>query len=271
LSIKALFVSDLHLGDPDDERTKKFLIFLSRLVGKEECTHLFLLGDIFDLWIAHHSYFVDRFRPVIEQLQRLQSVGIELHYFEGNHDLYLRDYWQNQLGLVVHSGPCYFTLDGLVLRLEHGDQMDPDDKGYIFLRWLLRTRVLKFLAFHLSGKMLAKIGENASRKSRQYTGQVRRQSDLLAKQKMSSHAVKVFSERPFDVLIAGHLHVKEDKQIALPGGFIHLFNLGSWFENPQVLGISNSKTSGGVPLISQLERVGPEQTPSWSYHWFLPQ
>ncbi|MBK9041396.1 MAG: UDP-2,3-diacylglucosamine diphosphatase [Bdellovibrionales bacterium] len=271
MSIKALFVSDLHLGDPGDERTKKFLNFLSRLGGREECTHLFLLGDIFDLWIAHHSYFVDRFRPVIEQLRRLQAVGIELHYFEGNHDLYLRDYWQNQLGLVVHSGPCYFTLDGLVFRLEHGDQMDPDDKGYIFLRWLLRTRVLRFLAFHLSGKILAKIGEKASRKSRQYTGQVRRQSDLVAKQKMSSHAVKVFSERPFDILIAGHLHVKEDKQIALPGRFIHLFNLGSWIESPQVLRISNSKISGGVPLISQIEGAGPEQALSWSYQWLLTQ
>lgn len=266
-----MFISDLHLVDPDDERTRKFLNFLNRLVGREECTHLYLLGDIFDLWIAHHSYFVDRFRPVIEQLQRLQSAGIELHYFEGNHDLYLRDYWQNQLGIVVHSGPCYFTLDGLVFRLEHGDQMDPEDKGYIFLRWFLRTRVLKWLAFHLSHKIIVKIGEKASRKSRQYTGQVRRQCDFSAKQKMFSHAVRVFSERPFDILIAGHLHVKEDKQITLPGGVIHLFNLGSWLESPQVLKISNSRNSDGIPLISQIDGVGPEQDPGWSYEWLLPQ
>ena len=142
-----MFVSDLHLGDPGDERTKKFLNFLSRLGGREECTHLFLLGDIFDLWIAHHSYFVDRFRPVIEQLQRLQSVGIELHYFEGNHDLYLKDYWQNQLGIVVHSGPCYLTLDGLVFRLEHGDQMDPDDKGYIFFTLAITYSRLEVFGF----------------------------------------------------------------------------------------------------------------------------
>ena len=143
--LNAYFVSDLHIGSPTDSRARLFLAFLADLRGGENASHLFLMGDIFDLWVAAHSYFVDKYQPITDEILRLQDEGVEIHYFEGNHDLYLEHYWGQQVGLTVHEGPAYFELGHQTVRIEHGDQMDPDDRGYRFLRWFLRTPPLKFL------------------------------------------------------------------------------------------------------------------------------
>ena len=232
----AYFVSDLHLVNIEHERSQIFLRFLQRLKVEKECTHLFLLGDIFDLWVGNRSYFVHSFAPIVEALKHLQAEGIEIHYFEGNHDLHLQKFWQDQVGCKVHGEAYYLTLAGWRLRLEHGDQMDPSDRGYLFLRWLLRTPIITWLAYHCPGWILAKIGEGASQQSRRYTsGPSKSQSDELAKEKMKVHACRVYNEKPFDVLIAGHMHVAEDREVKFSKGQFRLINLGSWMESPRAL------------------------------------
>ena len=135
---RAYFVSDLHLTTAEDPRTRLFERFLDDVAGDQQATHLFLLGDIFDLWIGSHDYFAQRFQRIVSAIDALRRRGIEIHYFEGNHDLHLQQFWEEKLSVNVHPGPISIEIAGRRLRLEHGDQMDPDDRGYIFLRWLLR-------------------------------------------------------------------------------------------------------------------------------------
>ena len=59
---RAYFVSDIHITSPDCPQARRFAAFLRSLSGKSNVTHLFLLGDIFDLWVADHQWFVDRYR-----------------------------------------------------------------------------------------------------------------------------------------------------------------------------------------------------------------
>ena len=84
---RAYFISDLHIVSPQDPRTALFIRFLRDVADDGDASHLFLLGDIFDMWLADHAYFVDRYRAVIDEIVRLKTRGIEIHYFEGNHDL----------------------------------------------------------------------------------------------------------------------------------------------------------------------------------------
>src|SRR5689334_4808271 len=104
----AYFVSDLHLTDPSDSKSKLFVRFLDDLLAQsrggvgEKPTHLFLVGDIFDLWIGSHDYFRQTFSEVVEAVSRLVQAGLQVHFFEGNHDLYLKTFWHDQLGVVVH-------------------------------------------------------------------------------------------------------------------------------------------------------------------------
>lgn len=229
--MKAIFVSDLHLTTLEDERGQVFLRLLKSWPAQGQ-THLFLLGDIFDLWLSDHRYFVQKFLPVIEELRRLRQQKIEIHYFEGNHDLYLRKYFQESVGLSVHADPQGFTLGPWKVWAEHGDQSDPKDKGYQFLRWFLRTKVMTAVAENLPESMVVKIGEKASRTSRTYTSTIKKVNRDEAIEKLHLHAETLAKTQEFDFLINGHVHVRDEFAFLHAGETRRAINLGSWLERP---------------------------------------
>lgn len=233
--IQAWFVSDIHINDMHDEKAKTLLAFLHSLKTERPCTHLFLVGDIFDLWIGDHQYFVKRFQPLINQIQRLVNEGVEVHYFEGNHDLYLKGFWENKMGVHVHAEAEYFDLGGKIFRVEHGDQTDPEDRGYLFLRWFLRTPIMRLVAWVLPGFVVQKIGERASAKSRNYTSHVKRIDADTAIKKLRVHAEKAYQEHEFEYLVFGHVHVRDDYKHEK----FRALNLGTWLETPIALNYSD--------------------------------
>lgn len=222
---RALFVSDIHISSAEDP---KCLLFLRLLKTCEErrIEQLFLVGDIFDLWIADRRFFVERYSLLIEQLRKLVCGGCQVHYFEGNHDLDLELFWQKQVGVEVHTQAQYFALSGMNVRVEHGDQMDPEDRGYIFLRWLLRTPLMKWVIINLPGVVVAKIGQTMSKTSRVYTNSLRDPKRILSL--IHTHAQKSFSIRAFQVIITGHVHLRDETAFAVSGQKMVSYNLGSW-------------------------------------------
>ena len=110
--------------------------------------------------------------------------------------------------------------------------MDPDDRGYIFLRWFLRTPIMRLLILNLPGKLVAWIGERASRHSRTYTSEKKTISSDGAIAKIRRHAVKVHAEAPFDLMITGHVHVRDDTEIESGAGRGRSVNLGTWLDRP---------------------------------------
>ena len=228
----AYFVSDIHIMSPGCARARAFLGFLRSLSGGANASHLVLLGDIFDLWVADHDYFIGSYREIIDEIRRLRDEGVEIRYFEGNHDLHLKYYWADELGLTIHDGPAYVKFGERTIRLEHGDQMDPDDRGYRFLRWFLRTPVVRFLVRRLPGPLIRKIGNRASAASRDYTSNTKAIGRRDAIAKIRAHALKAHAERPFDLIISGHVHVRDDRRFDAANGGFRSVNLGSWLDAP---------------------------------------
>ncbi len=231
----ALFISDLHIQNMADPKATGLLNFLKN-IRANETSHIFFMGDIFDFWIGNHGYFIKEYQPIIEELRRLKKELVELCYFEGNHDLHLRGFWQDQLGFKVYSEAVYLEVNGKTLRLEHGDQMDPDDKGYLFLRWFLRTPPLKFLAHQLPGAVVAEIGKRSSSKSRAYTSEVKKITHDQARAKIHLHAEKAFAEKAFDLIISGHVHVRDHYKLTSGA---ESWNLGTWLDEPGYLELKN--------------------------------
>lgn len=236
----AVLVSDIHIASPDGERCLRFIDFLAALERDPDVSELYLLGDIFDLWVADHDYFIKRYAAVIERLRALRQRGVRIVYFEGNHDLYLRHFWERKLGFAVHEGPAYLPIQGRTVRLEHGDEMNPDDKSYLFLRWFLRTPPIHFLCRRLPGWLIAKIGDRASAASRQYSSNNGEFCSSKVIEMIRTHATNVFRERPFDMIVSGHVHTRDDCELDVEGRRLRSVNLGTWLDAPCAFRIDES-------------------------------
>jgi UDP-2,3-diacylglucosamine hydrolase len=239
---RSLFVSDIHISSPDDPKLGLFSEFL------EKCKvirpdHLFLVGDIFDLWIADRGYFIENYADIVKKIVQLKLLGTKVHYFEGNHDLDLKLYWQHKMGLDVQDSAAYYKLGSLDVRVEHGDQMDPSDHGYLFLRWLLRTRFMRGLGRALPNAVIRWIGQRASQASRGYTTTTKSASDDAVRAKIHTHASKVFKQKPFHLFVSGHVHVREDSSVEADGNRFRCINLGTWLKEPLVLDIQDDSLS----------------------------
>ena len=235
------FLSDIHLRDMQDPKAQTLLRFFISIEPNAKSTVLFLVGDIFDLWLGAHSYFIKKYQPLIDHLKKFIAAGGEIHYFEGNHDLHLKKFWQDELGVIVHNEPEYFHLDDEIVRVEHGDQMDPEDRSYIFLRWLLRTTMMERIILDLPGFLVAWIGQIMSQTSRVYTNSLRDPQRILGV--IHSHANKVFKVRAFQVIISGHVHLRDETSFVIQSQKVVSYNLGSWDDHCRILKKDNSSWS----------------------------
>lgn len=237
--MRVYFVSDIHIKEESRPNGEKFIQFLNEL--PTDTTDLVLLGDIFDLWIGSHEYFVKKFSRIVEQIRKVISRGIRVHYFEGNHDLHLKSFWEKSLGVKVHRDAHFFEFGTLTVRAEHGDLMNKEDKGYLFLRSALRTFPMNVLATQLPGRIVELIGDRSSRASRFYNDRHSKEYTSKVVEITRNYAQEAAQERPFDFIVTGHTHVEDDFTFEQSGKTIRSVNLGSWLDRPKVFLLTQSE------------------------------
>lgn len=229
-TVKALFLSDIHLRGSEDPHYLRLLDLLHTLKEKN-ITDLFLVGDIFDLWLGRHQIFIKNYSQLIQKIEELTKAGVRVHYFEGNHDLYLKRFWP-QLGVQVYPGPKEFQFEDVCIRVEHGDEFDPKDFGYLFLRWFLRTPIMQLAERILPDGLVHWIGQKSSHASRHYTSQIKTMAQETGLIKIRDFAERRAKQSKFDILIFGHVHIRDEYQFEEAGLVRKSINLGSWLTAP---------------------------------------
>src|SRR4051812_30082778 len=95
---KFYFLSDLHLGAPDyeksREREQKLVRFLDCIELNAQA--IFLVGDVFDFWFEYKHVVPKGFLRFLSKLAELRDKGIDIYIFTGNHDLWLGHYLQEE-------------------------------------------------------------------------------------------------------------------------------------------------------------------------------
>lgn len=220
-----VFVSDVHLTKP---HTKKYGVFLNLL---ENCLHdqnlkeLFLVGDVFDLWLGHKPFFLKEHEKLIRLVESIAKVK-KVHIFEGNHDFHFHKKWWAKKGITVHKENYEFKASDKNWYICHGDLLNKNDLGYRSLRWFFRSLFVQGLIKILPGKLIYKIGTSLSSTESKAT-QVyhKKQSFEGFKKRWRSWLTDFFKEHPsVDVFICGHYHVRLHDFM----GKRETLNLGSW-------------------------------------------
>ena len=135
-----VFISDAHLGSGVDslDRERQLCAFLDSI--KTHTRMLFLLGDMFDFWFTYRHLVPRGHVRLLGKLAELADLGMELHFFIGNHDMWLFDYLEQEMGAVMHNDPEIMLIDGKRFLIGHGDGQGHLDKNYDLLRRIFRSR-----------------------------------------------------------------------------------------------------------------------------------
>tara|TARA_B110001454_G_scaffold171291_1_gene162089 strand:- start:124641 stop:125390 length:750 start_codon:yes stop_codon:yes gene_type:complete len=233
--VASYFISDLHLKSLDEE-SSRLLLFFFRETWHKSPGDVYLLGDIFDIWVSDHSVFIKRYQPIIDELKKIKSQGYKIVYFEGNHDLHLKKYWQKILGFEVYFDVGYFDIEGKVFRLEHGDLINLADENYQWWRKFLRSPMMVTLGANLPGAFWNFLAEKYSHQSRKMSSAYREQRKAEIIEMIRAHAPRAYQEKSFDYIISGHMHVVDDFETAANNGTkIRSINLGTWLDGAKIL------------------------------------
>ena len=169
---KIYFLSDFHLGAPDHasslEREKIIVQFLNEI--RKDAAEIFLVGDMFDFWYEYRKVVPKGYTRLLGKLAELTDAGIPMHFFVGNHDMWMKDYLPTELNIPVYYEPKEFVRNGKLFYIGHGDGLGPGDHGYKRLKKVFRNPACQWLFGILPPTVGMGIANYMSRKSRAQTG-----------------------------------------------------------------------------------------------------
>ncbi len=226
---KLYFLSDFHLGAPDAGssliREKKIIQFLDQI--KSSAAEIFILGDLFDFWYEYKNVVPKGYVRILGKIAELTDSGIPVHFFVGNHDMWMKDYLQKEMTVSVYFEPQSFEFNGKKYWIGHGDGLGPGDNGYKFLKKIFRNPFCQWLFGILPPRIGMGLANYFSRKSRAKTGQEEEQFLGEDKEWLISYCKDKLKQEHFDFFVFGHRHLP----IHFPIGTNSLYvNLGDWIK-----------------------------------------
>ncbi len=223
----AYFISDAHLGTPDHSssllREKRLTEFLDSIKGK--ATDLFILGDLFDFWFEYKHVVPRGFTRILGKLAELTDRGIRVHYFSGNHDIWLFSYLQEETGVVLYDRPTAMTIGGRHFFMAHGDGLDESDHAFRFFKWMFTNRLLQWAFARLHPNLAFRIARSWSRHSRIRNGEdpFRAEEEPIVR-----YSRQHLQDQGYDFLIFGHRHTPVDYPLT---PHTRLIILGDWIKH----------------------------------------
>lgn len=228
-SKKIYFLSDFHLGAPNADasllREKKICRFLDSI--RNDASEIFIVGDMFDFWFEYRQVVPKGYVRLLGKLAEMTDSGIKIHFFVGNHDMWMRSYFETELNIPVYYEPREFVLNQKRILIGHGDGLGPGDKGYKFLKKIFRNPLCQWLFGVLPPYIGIGLANYFSRKSRAKTGAVDEVFLGQENEWLIIYSKEVLQTKHYDYFIFGHRHLPIDVALNTNSRYI---NLGEWIK-----------------------------------------
>jgi UDP-2,3-diacylglucosamine hydrolase len=226
---KVYFLSDFHLGLPDHgtslNREKKIVRFLNE--AQKDAAVIFIVGDLFDFWYEYKKVVPKGYVRILGKLAEITDAGIPVHFFVGNHDMWMNGYFEQELNIPVYYEPVAFTFNGKKFLVGHGDGLGPGDRGYKFLKKIFRNPFCQALFGVLPPVIGMSIADQSSKKSRAATGES--DAHFLGEENewLIVYSKEVLQKEFYDYFVFGHRHLPIDFRLSDKSRYI---NLGDWIK-----------------------------------------
>ena len=227
---KVYFLSDVHLGAKSHSNSIEIERKLCRWLDsvKHDAHSIFLMGDIFDYWYEYKYVVPKGFTRLLGKLAELTDSGIEIHFFIGNHDIWLTDYLNVECGLILHFEPYIVDIYGHKFFLAHGDGLGDDSIKFQFLRKVFHSKFLRKCFYSIHPGLTIPLAHEWSNRSR-INGGV---ADYLGED--NEHLVKfaknkILEDPEIKYFIFGHRHILLNLPIADKSNVVILGDWVSYF------------------------------------------
>ena len=214
------FLADAHLGSLAIEhqrmQERRLVRFLDSI--KTKAAAVYLLGDMFDFWDEYRHVVPKGYTRFLGKISELTDMGVEVHYFTGNHDIWTYGYLEQECGVILHRQPLTTDIYGHVFYLAHGDGLGDPDRKFKFLRWMFHNRTCQRLLNFVHPWWGMQLGQRWAKHSRlkradgkepPYMGEDREHLVLYTKEYLETHP-------NIDFFIYGHRHIELDLMLRKP-------------------------------------------------------
>tara|TARA_A100001011_G_scaffold114527_2_gene121175 strand:+ start:851 stop:1609 length:759 start_codon:yes stop_codon:yes gene_type:complete len=224
---KIYFASDNHLGLPNAEesrvREKHFVSWLDE--AQKDAAAIYLLGDLFDFWFEYKTVVPKGFVRVLGKIAEMSDLGIPIIFFAGNHDLWIRDYFQKELGVTVHHQPITLTVGASRFFIGHGDGLGPNDKGYKTMKKVFTSTFAKWIFRWLHPDWGVRLGQYLSQKSKLISGVEDVKFFGEENEWLVAYSKRKLQLEHYDYFVFGHRHLPLEINLSDKSQYI---NLGDW-------------------------------------------
>ena len=137
-------------------------------------------------------------------------MGVEVHFFTGNHDIWTYGYLEEECGVILHRHPLTTEIYGKEFYLAHGDGLGDPDNKFKLLRKIFHNRGCQRLLNFFHPWWGMQLGLNWAKHSRlkradgkepPYMGEDKEYLVLWTKEYMKTHP-------NIDYFIYGHRHIE---------------------------------------------------------------
>ena len=226
---KIYFASDNHLGAPTTEasfpREKKFVAWLDEI--KHDAAAIFLLGDLFDFWFEYKTVVPKGFTRTLGKLAEISDSGIPIHYFVGNHDLWMNGYFEEELNIPVYHKPKEFTFNDKTFFIGHGDGLGPGDKGYKRMKKLFTNPFFKWVFKWAHPDIGMRIAQYFSVKNKLISGDDDAKFLGEDQEWLAQYCKRKLEDKHRDYFVFGHRHLPLKIKLNEKSTYV---NLGDWVQ-----------------------------------------
>jgi UDP-2,3-diacylglucosamine hydrolase len=223
---KIFFASDFHLGVPTAEesllREKKIVAWLESI--RNEAQAIYLLGDLFDFWFEYRHAIPKGFIRLQGKLAELSDTGIPVYIFTGNHDMWIFNYFTDELNIPVFRNPIELTIGDKEFLIGHGDALGPGEKTFKLLRKFFHNPLCQFLFSWIHPDIGIGLANYFSRRSRNKTRK-RGEEFLGDKEFLYQYCIEQEAIKHRDYYIFGHRHLKLEMKVGTNSVYM---NIGDW-------------------------------------------
>lgn len=226
---KTYFISDIHLGASymnTRENERRVIEWLDHI--KHDARRLFLMGDILDYWFEYRHVVPRGYVRFLGKIAELSDSGVEIHWFTGNHDIWIHDYIPQELGITVHHTHELMEIDGHSFFLSHGDDVGERKWSFRFIQGVFHNKLAQWLYSWVHPDLtmiLAHKWSASSRKKNDHKGVERYRGEKS--EPLVQFAKEYIQEHNVEYLIFGHRHILLDLMLSRTSRMIIL---GEWIK-----------------------------------------